>query len=118
MRRIRGSHQSIVLSEISSQFQDECSAAPGRFFMETQASSGDVRMNLALAPTTLMTGWSPMVLVTTPPHPASKARRMLLSDSVGGAEEKGRDSGSWIPVKLTARSVDIWRSRISAGGAV
>ena len=35
MRRIRGSHQSSVLSEISSQFHDECSAAPGRFFMET-----------------------------------------------------------------------------------
>ena len=35
IRRIRGSHQSIVLSEISSQFHDECSAAPGRFFIET-----------------------------------------------------------------------------------
>ena len=29
MRRIRGSHQSSVLSEMSSQFHDECSAAPG-----------------------------------------------------------------------------------------
>ena len=35
IRRSRGSHQSSVLSEISSQFHDECSAAPGRFFMET-----------------------------------------------------------------------------------
>ena len=35
IRRMRGSHQSRTLSEISSQFQDECSAAPGRFFMET-----------------------------------------------------------------------------------
>ena len=75
-------------------------------------------MNLALAPTTLLTGWSPMVLVTTPPHPASKARRMLLSDSVGGAEDKRKGFWKLIPVKLTARSVAIWRSRISAGGAV
>ena len=35
IRRMRGSHQSRVLSEMSSQFQEECSAAPGRFFMET-----------------------------------------------------------------------------------
>ena len=35
MRRMRGTHQSSVLSEISSQFHDECSAAPGRFFIET-----------------------------------------------------------------------------------
>src|SRR3954466_12036198 len=81
-----GTHQSSVLSEMSSQFHDECSAAPGRFFIEIYASSGDVRMNFALAPTTFTTGCSPIVFVTTPPHPASKARRMLLSDSVGGAE--------------------------------
>ena len=56
IRRMRGSHQSRVLSEISSQFQEECSAAPGRFFIETEASSGVVRMNLAFAPTTLTTG--------------------------------------------------------------
>ena len=35
IRRMRGSHQSSVLSEMSSQFQEECSAAPGRFFIET-----------------------------------------------------------------------------------
>ena len=28
-----------------------------------------------------------MVLVTTPPQPASNARMMLVSDSVGGAED-------------------------------
>src|SRR5690349_17395932 len=50
MRRMRGSHQSIGLSEMSSQFHDEWSAAPSRFFMETCALSVDVRMNLALAP--------------------------------------------------------------------
>src|SRR3954451_4744184 len=67
-------------------------------------------MNLALAPTTLVTGWSPMVLVTTPPHPASKARRMLLSDSVGGAEDSRKGFWKSIPVKLTARLVDMWCS--------
>ena len=50
IRRMRGAHQSSGLSEISSQFHDECSAAPGRFFIETDASSGDVRWNFALAP--------------------------------------------------------------------
>src|SRR3990170_2553769 len=107
IRRRRGSHQSRVLSEMSSQFQEEWSAAPGRFFMETYASSGEVRMNLALAPTTLTTGWSPIVLVTTPAHPASNARRMLLSDSVGGAEERRKGFSKRIPVKLTDRFVDM-----------
>ena len=50
MRRMRGTHQSSGLSEMSSQFHDECSAASGRFFIETRASSGDVRMNFAFAP--------------------------------------------------------------------
>ncbi len=50
MRRMRGAHHSSVLSEINSQFHDECSAAPGRFFIDTLASSGVVRMNLAFAP--------------------------------------------------------------------
>jgi len=44
-------------------------------------------MNLAFAPYTLTTGCSPIVFVTTPPQPASNARMMLLSDSVGGADE-------------------------------
>ena len=50
IRRMRGAHHSSVLSEMSSQFHDECNAAPGRFFMETFASSGVVRMNFAFAP--------------------------------------------------------------------
>jgi hypothetical protein len=45
-----------------------------------------------------------MVLVTTPPQPASNARRMLLSDSVGGAEESRNGFGKRIPVKVTERS--------------
>ena len=84
---IRGSHQSIVLSEMSSQFQEECRAEPGRFCIETRVVSGSVRMNFVFGPATLVTGWRPIVLVTTPPQPASNARMMLLSDSVGGADE-------------------------------
>ena len=64
-------------------------------------------MNLALAPTTLTTGWSPIVLVTTPAHPASKARRMLLSDSVGGAEESRKGLPNSRPVKWTDRLADM-----------
>src|SRR5262245_33454810 len=56
---------------------------------------------IVFGPTTLTTGCSPIVLVTTPPHPASKARRMLLSDSVGGAEERRNGFSNWIPVKVT-----------------
>src|SRR5690349_17940127 len=58
-------------------------------------------MNFAFAPTTLTTGCSPIVFVTTPPHPASNARRMLLSDSVGGADERRNGFSNRIPVKVT-----------------
>ena len=87
MLSIFGSHQSIVLSEMSSQFHDECSALPGRFCIDIRVVAGSVRRNLVLGPATLVTGCRPIVLVTTPPQPASKARMMLLSDSVGGADE-------------------------------
>src|SRR3954471_14131964 len=107
MRRMRGAHHSRVLSDISSQFHEECKAAPGLFFMDTFASSGLVRMNFALAPYTFTTGCSPMVLVTTPPHPASKARMMFDSDSVGGAEERRKGFSNWIPVNVTERSTAI-----------
>src|SRR4051812_1693800 len=107
MRRMRGAHHSRVLSEISSQFHDECKAAPARFFMDTFASSGVVRMNLALAPYTLTTGCSPIVFVTTPPHPDSKARMMFDSDSVGGADESRKGFSNWIPVNVTERSTAI-----------
>ena len=46
-----------------------------------------MRRNFVFAPATLTTGCRPIVLVTTPPQPASNARMMLLSDSVGGADE-------------------------------
>src|SRR5687767_12358872 len=62
-------------------------------------------MNLALAPRTLTTGCSPIVFVTTPPHPASNARRMLFSDSVGGAEESRKGFSKRIPVNVMARLI-------------
>src|SRR5688500_7552691 len=87
MRRIRGTHQSSDLSEMSSQFPAPWSAEPVRFFIDTLLSSGVVRKNFVRAPWTLTTGCRPIVFTTTPPQPASNARRMLVSDSVGGAEE-------------------------------
>ncbi len=66
-----GSHQSIGLSEISSQFQDAMSVASGRLAIETREPSWSTRRNLVLGPGTLTTGWIPMVFVTTPPQPAS-----------------------------------------------
>src|SRR5438128_11350572 len=83
MRPSRGTHQSSVLSEMSSQFHDECRAAPGRFFIDRRAEPASARRNIVFGPTTLTTGCSPMVLVTTPPQPASKARTMYDSDPVG-----------------------------------
>src|SRR6478672_1989844 len=48
-----------------------------------------------------------MVLVTTPPHPASKARMMFASDSVGGAEESKNGFLNRMPVKTVERSAAI-----------
>src|SRR5437667_801215 len=107
MRPMRGTHQSSGLSEISSQFQEECSAVPGRFFMDIVGESTSERRNFVLGPRTLTTGCRPIVLVTTPPQPASKARVMLLSDSVGGAEDNRKGFGNLIPVKVTDRSTLI-----------
>ena len=88
MRPMRGTHQSSGLSEMSSQFHDECSDAAAAACSSTGCRArACVRRNFVLGPATLTTGCMPIVLVTTPPQPASKARRMLLSDSVGGADE-------------------------------
>ncbi len=76
IRSRRGTHQSSVLSEMSSQFHDEWSAVSGRFCIDRRPSSV-VRRNFVLGPATFVTGWRPMVLVTTPPQPASNARMML-----------------------------------------
>src|SRR6266511_3721299 len=107
MRAIRGTHQSSGLSEISSQFQDECSAVPGRFCIESRGDSASARRNFVFGPRTLTTGCRPIVFVTTPPHPASKARMMLLSDSVGGADDSRNGFWNRSPVKVTARSVSM-----------
>ena len=107
IRAMRGIHQSSVLSEMSSQFHDECSTAPARFCVETRGESVAVRRNFVLGPSTLTTGWSPIVFVTTPPQPASKARRMLLSDSVGGADDRRNGFSKRRPVNVVARSAPM-----------
>ena len=40
-------------------------------------------------------------MVTTPPHPASKARMMLLSDSVGGADDSRKGLTNRSPANVT-----------------
>ena len=112
IRPSRGTHHSRVLSEISSQFHDEWSAAPGRFFIERRPESASARRNLVFGPSTLTTGCSPMVLVTTPPHPASNARRMLDSDSVGGAEDSRNGFRNRTPVNVVDRSAAMVSPRL------
>src|SRR4051794_14825237 len=102
IRPSRGIHQSRVLSEISSQFHDEWSAVPGRFCMDRCGESGSARRNFVFGPATLATGCRPMVFVTTPPQPASNARMMLLSDSVGGAEASRNGFSNRRPVNVVA----------------
>src|SRR5215831_15767142 len=105
MRPSRGTHQSSVLSEMSSQFHDEWSAACGRFFIDRFADSASARRNLVFGTTTLTTGCRPIVLVTTPAQPASNARRMFDSDSVGGADESRNGLRKCTPVNVVDRSI-------------
>src|SRR5204863_5557526 len=107
MRPSRGTHQSSVLSEMSSQFHDECSAEPGRFFIDRCAESASARRNFVFGPRTLTTGWSPIVFVTTPPQPASNARTMFDSDSVGGADDSRNGFWNLMPVNVVDRSVPM-----------
>src|SRR5215469_5645479 len=104
MRPSRGTHQSSVLSEMSSQFHEECRAASGRFLIERRAESASARRNLVFGPTTFTTGCRPIVFVTTPPQPASNARRMFDSDSVGGADDNRNGLHSRTPVNVVDRS--------------
>src|SRR5439155_7910944 len=104
MRARRGTHQSSVLSEMSSQFYDECIAAPGRFFIDRCAESASARRNFVFGPSTFTTGCRPMVFVTTPPQPASNARRMFDSDSVGGADDSRKGFLKRTPVNVVDRS--------------
>src|SRR6185436_3254470 len=104
MRPRRGTHQSRVLSEISSQFHDEWSAAPGRFFIDSRGESASARRNIVFGPATLTTGCRPIVFVTTPAQPASNARRMFDSDSVGGADDNRNGLTNRTPVNVVERS--------------
>src|SRR6476469_4627302 len=105
IRPSRGTHQSSVLSEMSSQFHDEWSAAFGRFFIDRCAESASARRNFVFGPSTFTTGCRPIVLVTTPPQPASNARRMFDSDSVGGADDNRNGFRKRMPVKVVDRSM-------------
>src|SRR5438445_9192244 len=110
IRPRRGTHQSSVLSEMSSQFHDECSAVPGRFCIERCGESGSERRNLVFGPATFVTGCSPIVFVTTPPQPASNARMMLLSDSVGGADASRNGFSNLRPVNVTPKCAVMLKS--------
>src|SRR5215510_14798106 len=92
---------------MSSQFHDECSAAPGRFFIERCGESASARRNFVFGPRTLTTGCRPMVLVTTPPQPASNARMMFDSDSVGGADDHKKGFSKRTPVNVVERSTPM-----------
>src|SRR5713226_1025975 len=107
MRPSRGTHQSRVLSEISSQFHDECSAVPGRFVIERCGEPASARRNFVFGPTTLTTGCRPIVFVTTPAHPASNARMMFDSDSVGGADDSRKGFRNRTPVNVVVRSMGL-----------
>jgi hypothetical protein len=99
---------------MSSQFQDEWSEAPGRFCIERRGDSASARRNFVFGPSTLTTGCRPIVLVTTPPQPASNARMMLLSDSVGGAEASRNGFSNRRPVNVVKSCAPIGPSVGSA----
>src|SRR4051812_7264126 len=91
-------HQSRGLSEMSSQFHDATSVVSGRLLIESRALLLSARRNFVFGPFTLTTGCRPIVFVTTPPHPASNARMMLASDSVGGADARRNGFSKRSPV--------------------
>src|SRR5215208_3012987 len=107
MRAMRGAHQSSVLSEMSSQFHDECSTVPPRFCIDRRGESQAARRNFVFGPATFTTGCSPIVFVTTPAHPASNARMMLLSDSVGGADDRRNGFSNVSPVNIVSSWIAI-----------
>src|SRR5690242_12354397 len=97
-------HQSSGLSEISSQFHDATRVESLRFAIESRVPLFSARRNFVFGPFTLTTGCSPIVLVTTPPQPASKARMMFESDSVGGADASMNGFSKRMPVNVVDRS--------------
>ena len=61
-----------------------------------------------------MWGSKPRVFQTTPPQPASKARRTLYSLSVGGAEASQNGLGDLMPMKslrMSAMGASCQRAR-------
>src|SRR5436190_9973755 len=104
IRSSRGIHQSSALSEINSQFHDDTSAPSRPWFIDSVPVAGFERVNFVLGPATFTTGCIPMVFTTTPPQPASNARMMFVSDSVGGAEDSRNGFSNLRPVKFTERS--------------
>src|SRR5918994_3214304 len=107
IRLMRGSHQSSGLSEMSSQFQDECSTPARPRFIDSADDSGLWRRNFVFGPATFTTGCIPIVFVTTPPQPASNAWSMFDSDSVGGADASMKGFSNRMPVNDTDRSMPI-----------
>src|SRR5688500_2900189 len=107
IRGMRGTHQSSGLSEISYQFQDEWSVETGRFCIDSGGEPGVDRRNFVFGPSTLVAGWRAIVLVTTPPQPASNARMILLSGSVGGADARRKGLSNRSPVHVTSSWVAI-----------
>src|SRR5215471_490966 len=75
-----------------------------RGFIEMRGVCASARKNFVLGPATFVTGWRPIVFVSTPPHPASKARMMFVSDSVGGVDARRKGFSNRIPVKTVERS--------------
>ena len=61
-----------------------------------------MRWYIVLGPATFSTGCKPIVLVTTPPQPASNALRILRLLSVGGADAKINGLTKLSPVKVVA----------------
>src|SRR5437868_13696448 len=100
---------------MSSEFHDEWSAEPGRFFIDRCAESASARRNFVFGPRTFTTGCRPIVFVTTPPQPASNARRMFDSDSVGGADDSRNGCAKRTPVNVVERSAAMSVSRVRAG---
>src|SRR5438270_9977041 len=97
-------HQSSGLSEISSQFQEATRVDSLRFAIERRVPLLSARRNLVFGPLTFTTGCRPIVFVTTPPQPASNARMMFASDSVGGADASMNGFSKRMPVKIVDRS--------------
>ena len=75
--------------------------------VEMRGEAVSALRNFVFGPATFTTGWRPIVFVTTPPQPASKARRMFVSDSVGGAEASRNGFSNRMPVKTAERSAAI-----------